>query len=180
MVQVPETDAFTKPGLWACSAQALGGDDIGNLFGTPWATTPAVTVKGEYQRDQSRTSLRRLAHGAMRMTVPAVPLIAPYVPQGRLTLAISRASCASALSGKFRLHRVIQQRVRVNSKARAVFDFHSPTADAFYLGRLTFGGTSLILSGPDAPMYLEVSTPPNPSAPHAIRFVDPKSWSPCP
>jgi hypothetical protein len=178
-VQLGESDAFTKPGLWACSAQALGGDDIGNLFGTPWATTPAVTIKGEYGRDQTRTSLRRLAHGRMRMTVPALPLIAPFVPHGRLTLTIDRAACASLRTGKFKLHRVIRQRARIDSKGRALFGFSSPTRDAFYLGRLAFGGTTLILRGQDAPIYLGVIAPSNPSAPHTLRFIDPNSWSPC-
>jgi hypothetical protein len=176
---VGENDAFTKPGLWACSAQALGGDDIGNLFGTPWATTPAVTIKGEYGRDQTRTSLRRLAHGRMRLTVPALPLIAPFVPHGQLTLTIDRAACASVRTGKVKLHRVIRQRARIDSQGRALFGFRSPNSDAFYLGQLTFGGTSLILPGQDQPIYLGVIAPPNPSAPHTLRFVDPNSWSPC-
>jgi hypothetical protein len=178
-IQLRETDTFTKPGLWACSAQALGGDSIGNLFGTPWATTPAVTIRGEYARDQTRTSLRRLAHGRMRLTVPALRLIAPFVPRGHLTLTISRATCASIRTGKISLHRVIRRRAQIDSKGRAVFNFPSPTQDAFYSGQVTFGGTPLILPGTDAPMYLEVTAPPNPFALHTISFISPNGWSPC-
>lgn len=179
-IQLGETDTFSAPGQWACSAQALGGDGIGNNFATPWATTPAVTIKGEYVRDQARTSLRRLGHGRMRLTVPALRLIAPDAARGRLTLTIYRARCTSFRTSTIGLDRVIRQRARLDRNARAVFDFRSPNHDAFYLGRLMFSGAPLILPGPDAPIYLEVSPPPNPSASHSIRFVDPRSWGPCP
>jgi hypothetical protein len=179
-IQISETDAFTEPGQWACSAQALGGDVIGNLFGTPWATTPAVTIRGEYARDQTRTSLRRLAHGRMRLTVPALRLISPFVLHGVLTLTISRTACVSVRTGTFRLHRVLRQRARIAARGRAVFTFRSPTRDAFYAGQISFGGSPLIVPGTDARMYLQVTFPASPSAPHTISFVPPSAWAPCP
>jgi hypothetical protein len=179
-VALSETDAFTGPGRWACAVQALGGDIIGNLFPTPWVTTPAVIVRGEFVRDQTRTSLRRLGHGRLRLTIPAIKTIAGAAAHGTLTVTISRAQCASARRGTFRLHRVLSRRITLNRAGRGSFVFTSPRQPAFYLGQITFGGTALILPGADASMFLGVFSPANFRLKPSIQFVDPTQWAPCP
>ena len=179
MVPLQETDAFTGPGRWACSSQALSGDNGDNEFGTPWATSPTVTVKGEFVRDQTRTVLRRLAHGRMRLTIPAIKTVAAAAAHGRLTVAISRATCASSRKGTFKLHKVFSRDLTLNGAGRGSLTFTSPRQPGFYLGQITFGGTALILPGRDAPMFLGVSSPANPHAKPSLSFVDPASWAVC-
>jgi hypothetical protein len=176
---VDETDAFTGPGRWACSAQALSGDNGENAFGTPWVTTPTVTVRGEFVRDQTRTSLRRLAHGRMRLTIPAIKTDAAAAAHGKLTVTINRATCASVRKATFKLHRVLSRSVTLNGAGRGVFTFTSPRQPGFYLGRISFGGTALILPGRDADMDLGVFPPANFRVKPTIQFVDPTSWDPC-
>ncbi|MGZ4314147.1 MAG: hypothetical protein ACXVR1_18790 [Solirubrobacteraceae bacterium] len=177
---VQETDAFTGPGRWACAVQALSGDNGDNEFPTPWVTTPTVTVKGEFVRDHTRTALRRLGHGRMRLTIPAIKTVAAAAAHGRLTVTISRAQCVSVRKGTFRLHRVLSRRVTLDGAGRGSFTFTSPRQPGFYLGRVPFGGTALILPGPDANMYLGVFSPANFRAKPSIQFVDPSSWAACP
>jgi hypothetical protein len=174
---VDESDAFTSPGRWACSAQALGGDNEGTEFGTPWATTAAVTIKGEYVRDQRRTRLRLLGHGhRMTLTVPALAALASAAARGRLTLTIDSARCTSFVRQTVRLRPVLRQTVRVDGHGRAVFRFRSPTAFGTYLGQVRFGGTALVLPGRDADMDLGVFS--YGSRAH-LTFVNPEAWSPC-
>jgi hypothetical protein len=176
---IGETDAFTGPGRWACSVQALSGDNGENEFGTPWVTTPAITVQGEFVRDQTRTTLRRLGHGRMRLTIPAIKTVAAAAAHGNLTVAISRATCASARKGTIKLHRVLSRSVTLNAAGRGVFTFTSPRQPTFYLGRISFGGTPLILPGRDADMYLGVFPPANFRLRPTLQFVDPRGWDPC-
>jgi hypothetical protein len=177
---IDETDAFSGPGRWACSVQALSGDNGDNEFGTPWVTTPTVTVRGEFVRDQSRTSLRRLAHGRMRLTIPAIKLDAAPAAHGKLTVTINRAACASVRKATFRLHKVLSRSVTLSGAGRGTVTFTSPVQPGFYLGRITFGGTSLVLPGRDADMYLGVFSPANFRVKPSLQFVDPTTWAPCP
>ncbi|MGZ4299821.1 MAG: hypothetical protein ACXVVK_22525 [Solirubrobacteraceae bacterium] len=179
MVPIHEADAFTGPGRWACSVQALSGDNGDNEFGTPWVTSPTVTVKGEFVRDQTRTVLRRLAHGRMRLTIPATKIVAAAAAHGRLTVAIGRASCASARKGTFKLHKVLSRSLTLNGAGRGSVTFTSPRQPGLYLGQVIFGGTPLILPGRDADMFLGVVSPADPRARPSLRFVDPSAWSPC-
>ena len=179
-VTIDETDAFTGPGRWACSAQALSGDNGDNEFGTPWVTTPTVTIRGEFVRDQSRTSLRRLAHGRERLSIPAIKTVAAAAAHGKVTVTINRATCASVRKATFRLHRVLSRTVALNAAGRGSVTFTSPHQPGFYLGRITFDGTALILPGRDADMDLGVFSPANFRAKPSMQFVDPTSWSPCP
>lgn len=176
---VGETDAFTSPGRWACSVQALSGDNADNEFGTPWVTTPTVTVRGEFVRDQQRTSLQRLAHGRIRLTIPAIKADTAAAAHGKLTVTISRASCSSVRKATFRLHKVLSRSVTLNATGRGALAFTSPTQPGFYLGRITFGGTALILPGRDADMFLGVLSPANPRAKPSLEFVNPSSWAVC-
>ena len=173
--QVSETDAFTRPGPWACVARGLGGNetDQSHLAATPWARTPVITVKGEYERANSRLAV--VAPHRMRLTVFTLPSITAAAAHGQLTLTIGRATCTSGRKGTFNLHTVVKGRARLDARGHAAFSFRSPSLDGFYLGRLTFGGTSLMLPGADAPIYLSVIAPR-----HTIRFVSPTSWSVCP
>jgi hypothetical protein len=179
MVPVAETDAFTGPGRWGCSVQGRSGDNGDHEFGTPWVTSPVVTVKGEFVRDQTHTVLRRLAHGRMRLTIPATKIVAAAAAHGRLTVAISRASCASARKGTFKLHKVLSRSVRLNGSGRGSLTFTSPREPGLYLGRITFGGTALVLPGRDADMFLGASSPANPRTRPSLQFVDPSAWAPC-
>jgi hypothetical protein len=174
-----ETDAFSGPGRWACAVQALGGDNIGNLFPSPWVDTPPVIVKGEFVRDQTRTSLRRLAHGRMRLTIPAIKTVAAAAAHGKLTVTIDRAQCLSVRRGTVRLHRVLSRRITLDGAGRGSLVFSSPRRPGFYLGRITFGGTALILPGADANMLLGVFPPANFHLKPSIQFVDPTQWAPC-
>lgn len=170
-----ETVAFTRPGRWACSVQMLGGDSRfqGDLFATPWTTTPTFVVQGQYERDQTRTSVSRLPHGQVRMTVHAMPQIATAAAGGRLTLKIYRAACRR----KVVLQRALQRTARVDRHGVARFSFHTPGTAGFYLGRLRFGGNSLILAGRDpSDMTLVAQGDP---AHRAFGFVDPGAWAPC-
>ena len=176
---VDETDAFTGPGRWACSAQGLSGDNIGNEFGTPWVTTPTITVRGEFERDQTRTSLRRLAHGLMRLIVPAIKTVASAAGHGKLTATINRATCLSGRKGTFRLHKAVSRSVVLNAAGRGSVTFASPRQPGFYLGQISFGGTALILPGRDADMFLGVFSPANPHKKPSLQFVSPNSWDPC-
>jgi hypothetical protein len=178
-VPLQEADAFTGPGRWACSVQALSGDNGDHKFGTPWVTSPMVTVKGEFVRDQTRTVLRRLAHGRMRLTIPATKTVATAAAHGRLTVAISRATCASPRKGTFKLHKVLSRGLTLNGAGRGSLTFTSPRQPGLYLGRVTFGGSALILPGGDADMFLAVLSPADPRARPSLRFVDPSAWSPC-
>jgi hypothetical protein len=130
-------------------------------------------------RDPTHTSLRRLAHGQMRLTVAPAKLIGPFAAHGMLTLTISRASCLSVTRGTYRLHPVLRRRARLDSHGRAVFSFRSPVGDGYYGAQLSFGGSALLLRGQDAFMYLGVFAPANPSQRPAIQFVSPDSWAPC-
>jgi len=177
---ISETDAFTGPGRWACSVEALSGDNGDNEFATPWVTTPTVTVKGEYVRDQTRTSLRRLGHGRLRLTVPAIKTVAAAAAHGALTVTINRAQCTSVRRGTVRLHKVLSRRLTLDGAGRGSFTFASPERPGFYLGRITFGGTALILPGPDANMYLGVFSPANFRLKPTLQFVDPTQWAACP
>ncbi len=176
---VQETDAFTGPGRWACSVQALSGDNGDNEFGTPWVTTPAVTVRGEFVRDQTRTVLQRRSGGRVRLTIPAVKTDAAAAAHGKVTVTISRAMCASRRKGTVRLRKVLGRSVTLNGAGRGSLTFASPPQPGFYLGRVTFGGTPLILPGRDADMYLGVSSPANSRAKPGLSFVDPSSWAVC-
>jgi hypothetical protein len=174
-----ETDAFTGPGRWACAVQALSGDNETNEFPTPWVTTPTVIVKGEFVRDPSRTSLRRLGHGRMRLTIPAIKTVAAAAAHGPLTVTISRARCASLRRGTIRFRTVLRRRITLDQAGRGSFTFTSPTTPGFYLGQITFGGSPLLLPGPDANMYLGVFSPANFRLKPSIQFVNPSSWAPC-
>ncbi len=167
--QVAETDAFTRPGLWACVARGLGGKetDSNHFAATPWARTPTITVKGEYERANSRLAVA--AHNRMRLTVFTLPSIIAAAARGQLTLTIGRATCVSARKGTFSLHTVVNERARLDTRGHAVLSFRSPSLDGEYLGHLTFRGTSLILPGTDAPMYLAVTAPS-----HTIQFASPR------
>jgi hypothetical protein len=176
---VQEADAFTGPGRWACSVQALSGDNGDNEFGTPWVATPAVTVRGEFVRDQTRTALKRIAHGRMRLTVPTVKTDAAAAAHGKVTVTISRASCASPRKGTFRLHKLLSRSIVLSGAGRGSVTFSSPRQPGFYLGRITFGGTALILPGRDADMFLDASSGPDPRGKPSLRFVDPAAWAVC-
>lgn len=177
---VGESDAFTGPGRWACSVQALSGDNIDNEFGTPWATTATITVRGEFVRDQSRTVLRRLARGRMRLTIPAIKTDAVPAAHGKLTVTLSRATCLSARKGTVRLRKVLGRSVTLNRAGRGSLTLAPPRQPGYYLGRVTFGGTPLILPGRDADMYLGAFSPPTPRARPTLQFVDPSAWAACP
>lgn len=179
-IALSEKDAFTGPGQWACSLQALSGDNIDNSFGTPWVTTPTTTVKGEFVRDQTHTALRRLAHGRMRLTIPAIKTDAAAAAHGKLTVTINRATCRSVRKGTVRLHKVLGRSVALDGAGRGAVTFTSPRKPGFYLGRITFGGTALILPGRDADMYLGVFSPANPRVRPSLQFVDPSAWAACP
>lgn len=176
---VQETDAFRGPGRWACSVQALSGDNGDNEFGTPWVTTPAVTVRGEFVRDQAHTVLQRRARGRVRLTIPAVKTDAAAAAHGKVTVTISRATCASLRKGTFKLHKVLSRSLSLNGAGRGSLTFTSPLQPGFYLGRVTFAGTALILPGRDADMFLGASSGANPLGKPSLRFVDPSSWAPC-
>jgi hypothetical protein len=176
---VKETDAFTGPGRWACSVQALSGDNGDNEFGTPWVTGPTVTVRGEFIRDQTRTALKRLAHGRMRLTIPAIKTDAAAAARGKVTVTINRATCTSGRKGTFRLRKVLSRSVVLSGTGRGSITFASPRQPGFYLGLITFGGTALILPGRDAAMYLGVFSPANPRAKPSLQFVAPSSWAVC-
>jgi hypothetical protein len=176
---IQETDAFTGPGRWACSVQALSGDNGDNEFGTAWVTTPAFTVRGEFVRDQTRTALKPLAHGRMRLTIPAIKTDAAAAAHGKATVTISRATCASPRKGTFRLRKVLGRSVTLNGTGRGSLTFTSPRQPGFYLGSVTFGGTALILPGRDAPMYLGVYSPATRHAKPRLTFVDPSAWAVC-
>jgi hypothetical protein len=178
-VALQETDAFTGPGRWGCSVQALSGDNGDNEFGTPWVTSPVVTVKGEFVRDQTRTALRRLGHGRMRLTIPASKTVAAAAAHGRVTVAISRATCASARKSTFKLHKVLSRSLTLNDAGRGSLTFTSPRQPGYYLGRVSFGGTALVLPGSDAPMFLGAFLPANPRAKPSLQFVDPSAWAVC-
>jgi hypothetical protein len=172
---IDETQSFTQPGRWACSVLAFGGDIIGHVFPTPWVTTPAVTVRGQYERDQARTLLKAPVHGVMRMVVPAVKEIAAATAGGKLTFTLLRAGCVHR--SRLSLHPVLATAVRVNHAGVATLRFHSPKATGFYLGRFTFGGTPLVLAGRDADATMQLglfsSTRPY------VTFIDPREWAPC-
>jgi hypothetical protein len=176
---VQETDAFSSPGRWACSVQALSGDNGDNEFGTPWVTTPTTTVKGEFVRDQTHTVLRRLAAGRMRLTIPSIKIDAVAAAHGKVTVAIGRATCTSTRKSTFRLHKVLSGTVTLNGAGRGSFTFASPRQPGFYLGLVSFAGTALILPGRDADMYLGAFSAANPRARPSLRFVDPSSWAVC-
>jgi len=80
----------------------------------------------------------------------------------------------------FWLHKVLSRTVALNAAGRGSVTFTSPHQPGFYLGRITFGGTALILPGRDADMDLGVFSPANFRAKPSMQFVDPTSWSPCP
>ena len=143
-------------------------------------TTPTTTVKGEFVRDQTHTALRRLSHGRMRLTLPAIKTDAAAAAHGKLTVTINRATCRSARKGTVRLHKVLARSVALDGTGRGAFTFTSPRKPGFYLGRITFGGTALILPGRDADMYLGVFSPANPRVRPSLQFVDPSSWAACP
>jgi hypothetical protein len=176
---VQEADAFTGPGRWACSVQALSGDNGDHEFGAPWVSSPVVTVKGEFVRDQTHTVLRRLAHGRMRLTIPATRIVAAAAAHGRMTVVISRATCASLRKGTFKLHKVLSRSLSLNDAGRGSLTFTSPRQPGLYLGQVTFGGAPLILPGRDADMFLGASSGADPRGKPSLRFVDPSSWAPC-
>ena len=134
-IAVQETMS-TGPGRWACSVQALSGDNGDNeLRGTPWVTTPTVTVRGEFVRDQTRTALKRLAHGRLRLTIPAIKTDAAAAAHGKVTVTISHATCASVRRGTFRLHKVLTRSVALNADGRgSIPTSTSPRQPGFYLG----------------------------------------------
>ena len=82
--------------------------------------------------------------------------------------------------GTVRLHKVLARSVALDGTGRGAFTFTSPRKPGFYLGRITFGGTALILPGRDADMYLGVFSPANPRVRPSLQFVDPSAWAACP
>ena len=174
-LQISEKDVFSLPGRWACSVQVLGGDGVGNAFGLPWVRTSTVTVKGQYVRDPTRTSLRRLSRGRVRLIVTGIRQITQAIGGGRLTMTIYRARCSRT---KIVLHRALRVVSRVDRRGRASFTFRAPTRPAFYSGRATFGGGPLMLAGDDAsdiPLQSRSSVSGRP----IFTFVPPQSWAPC-
>jgi hypothetical protein len=116
----------------------------------------------------------------MRLTIPAIKTDAAAAAHGRVMVTINRATCASVRTGRIRLRKVLDRGVTVNGAGRGSLTFTSPRQPGFYLGRITFGGTALILPGRDADMYLGIFSPANPRATPSLQFVDPSSWAPCP
>ena len=133
------------------------------------ATT--FVVPGQYQRDQRRTRLTALPHGRLQMVVAATRQIAKGAAGGQLTLAIYRASCHGR---RVVLGRVLQRRSRVDRRGVARFSFATP-GYGFYLGRVTFGGNSLILRGRDPDDMTLVKR----TSPGTFGFIDPAVWVPC-
>ena len=96
-----------------------------------------------------------------------------------MTVVISRATCASFRKGTFKLHKVLSRSLTLNGAGRGSLTFTSPREPGLYLGRVTFGGTALVLPGRDADMFLGASSGADPRAKPSLRFVDPSSWAPC-
>jgi hypothetical protein len=153
----------------------LGGDDVGNTFGLPWVRTSTVTVKGQYVRDPSRTSLQNLRHGRVRLTVTGVRQITQAIAGRRLTFTLLRADCSR---GRITTHRMLRLTSRVDQRGRAQFVFRSPSRFAFYAGRPTFGGGPLTLAGDD-PSDIPFHTLANVSGRPLLIFVTPQAWAPC-
>jgi hypothetical protein len=174
-LQISEKEVFSLPGRWACSVQVLGGDGVGNAFGLRWVRTSTVTVKGQYVRDPTRTSLRRLSGGRVRLIVTGIRQITQAIAGGRLTLTLSRAGCSRT---KIVLHRALRVVSRVDRQGRASFTFRAPTRFGFYAGRATFGGGPLMLAGADA-SDLPFQSLSSVSGRAIFTFVAPQRWAPC-
>jgi hypothetical protein len=81
--------------------------------------------------------------------------------------------------GTSKLHKVPRRSIALDGAGRGSVTFSSPRQPGFYLGRVTFGGTSLILPGRDADMYLGVSSPASLRVKPSLCLVDPASWTVC-
>jgi hypothetical protein len=130
-------------------------------------------VKGQYERDPTRTLLGPGKHGHARLIVRADRAIAAAAARGRLTLTLYRSDCVRR---KIVNRRVAIIQARLDAHATANFSFRAPTRDAFYFARLRFAGTALVLAGDDPSDLLFLAAyyqTPN------FRFADPSSYAPC-
>jgi hypothetical protein len=179
-VPIAEGQAFSGPGRWACAVQLVGGDSSSEVFtSTPWEATPAVTVKGQYARDPTRTRLAHAGRHRLSLIVPSVRSIAPFAAGGRLSFALYRAVCRH---GRVLGRRIARSSGRVNDQGAATFSFTTPQTEAFYFGRVSFGGTSLVLRGADpAPLLFQARQDPRRLVAGAtlFGFVDPTQYAPC-
>ena len=145
------------------------------MFGTPWTTTPTFVVHGQYERGPLRTSITRLPHGRLKMSVPTAGQIGAQAAGGRLTVTLYRAGCRGQ---RIVLHRALRLSSVVDRKGVARFTFRRPVRQGFYLGRPAFGGNSVILAGRDTDMTL-LEQGGTPYSPPAFGFIDPQAWQPC-
>ena len=137
-------DEFTRPGTWACVARGVaeGNDDDFETvnFGTPWSAPLTVLVRSDFRRRLGE--LKRLRSKRPRFTFTAE--FPDAAAGGAVRVTIFRANTC-------KLRKVGTYRGRFGPR-RARFTMRRPRRPGLYLGRLSFGGTSL----------LNASTDPNP------------------
>ncbi len=146
VVTVPETDAFSRPGRWACSTRAVAGDATFGVAYTPWATTPTVTVMGQYEWNPNTATLADLSRGRVRVNVSPVNGLGPAIAHSSLKLVLYRSSCSRR---RIVNRRVLALTARLNGRGRASYTFRAPATPAFYIGQLVYGGSPFVLRGPD-------------------------------
>ena len=136
-------DAFTRPGTWACVARgtAEGLDENFETvhFGTPWSAPLNVEVRSDFRRKLGQ--INRLRKKRPRFTFTAE--FPEAAAGGAVRVTLFRANTC-------KLRKVATYRGRFGPK-RARFTMRRPRP-GLYLGRFSFGGTSL----------LNASTDPNP------------------
>ena len=137
-------DEFTRPGTWACVARGVAegsNDDFETVnFGTPWSAPLSVLVRSDFRRRLGE--LKRLRSKRPRFTFTAE--FPDAAAGGAVRVTIFRANTC-------KLRKVGTYRGRFGPR-RARFTMRRPRRPGLYLGRFSFGGTSL----------LNASTDPNP------------------
>jgi hypothetical protein len=172
-VKVPELQAFSRPGKWACSTRAASGDSTFGRDYTPWATTPTVTVKGQYQWNVNGTTIFSAGHGRVRVRVRALRALDQAVARHKLAFVLYRSSCRS---GRIVNTRALGLRARIDAHGDATYVFRAPSALGFYVAKVTYPGSSLVLRGA-SPDPIEFQSTFDPSFGHTFAFTG--AYAPC-
>jgi hypothetical protein len=172
-VKVPELQAFSRPGKWACSTRAASGDSTFGVDYTPWAITPTVVVKGQYQWNATGTTIFSAGHGRVRVRVRALSALKHAVARHKLAFVLYRSSCRSR---RIVNTRVLGLRARIDAHGDATYVFRPPSALGFYVAKLTYPGSSLVLRGA-SPDPIEFQSAFDPAFGQTFAFTG--AYAPC-
>jgi hypothetical protein len=179
---LPEAQ-FTRPGAWTCVARG-GVDGVDSAFSTlhfatPWSAPLHLDVRADFERVLGKIITKRHArHPRIRFTAQFPDAAAG----GAMTFKLRQAVGCRSLG-----HRRYAYRFGSTQTAKARFDAKGATvtlkaphtktfsADRFFIGTLSFGGTRFITKSVDPnPSLIEVTSA------GGFQFGNPNAAPQCP